>query len=293
MQRILTALVLIPLVVALVLWGPPLLMVAVQALVALAGVWEFFRLAEAAHFQVIRIPGYLCTIAFSLLSAQGVMRTYVAGIQGIAGDDLESFGQAQASAFPLPAAAGAVAVIFLGVLMVAAMRPGKSLSDYIGSVATSFCGPVYVALPLTLLVWVWMQSDGPWHVLFALVVIWLGDTAGFFFGRAFGKHKSSPRISPNKTWEGTAASFTTALLVGLATGLYFWERKSITEPIVLAGLLNVAAQWGDLAESALKRNAGVKDSSNLIPGHGGVLDRIDALLFAAPVLWYYWLWKAF
>lgn len=151
---------------------------------------------------------------------------------------------------------------------------------------------MYVALPLALLVWVWLQSDGPFHVLFTLVVIWVGDTAGFFFGRAFGKHKSSPRISPNKTWEGTAASFAAALLVGLVTGVYFWGGDSLAEPIVLAGLLNIAGQLGDLAESALKRSAGVKDSSQLIPGHGGVLDRIDALLFAAPVLWYYWLWKA-
>ncbi|MGH9784126.1 MAG: phosphatidate cytidylyltransferase [Terriglobia bacterium] len=104
-------------------------------------------------------------------------------------------------------------------------------------------------------------------------------------------HKSSPRISPNKTWEGTAASFAAALLVGLVTGLYFGGNDSVAEPIVLAGLLNIAGQLGDLAESALKRSAGVKDSSQLIPGHGGVLDRVDALLFAAPVLWYYWLWK--
>jgi phosphatidate cytidylyltransferase len=151
---------------------------------------------------------------------------------------------------------------------------------------------LYIAVPLGLLAWVWRQTDGTFYLLFTLVVIWSGDTAGYYIGKSFGRHKSSPIVSPKKTWEGAIASFTAALLVGAITAAYFWGRGSDAELIMLAGFLNVAGQLGDLAESGLKRRAGVKDSSNLIPGHGGVLDRIDALLFAAPVLWYYWLWKA-
>jgi phosphatidate cytidylyltransferase len=150
---------------------------------------------------------------------------------------------------------------------------------------------LYVGVPLGLLVRIWQQEDGPFYLLFTLIIIWTGDTAGYYIGKNFGKHKSSPRISPNKTWEGTVASFVAALLVATIAAFYFWGGNQPAELIVLAGLLNVAGQLGDLAESGLKRRAGVKDSSNLIPGHGGVLDRIDALLFAAPVLWYYWLWK--
>ena len=186
----------------------------------------------------------------------------------------------------------AVAMLFLMVLLVAAMLPGRALADYLKSVSATLLGVLYVAVPLCLLVWVCVQRDGPYWTLFTLIVIWVGDSVAFFVGSNFGKHKSSPRISPKKTWEGTAASFGAALGVGLLYALFFWEGDRPWQLVVFAALLNVAGQLGDLAESALKRSAGVKDSSQIIPGHGGVLDRIDALLFAAPVLWYYWLWKA-
>ena len=265
MRRILTALILIPLVVALVLWGPPYLLVAVQFLITLAGLWEFFRLAEtAAGVQPLRIPGYMFAAAIAPLSLS----------------------------VSLPQGIVAVAMLFLMVMLVAAMLPGRALADYLKSVSATLLGVLYVAVPLCLLVWVCLQSDGRYWTLFTLIVIWIGDSVAFFVGSAFGKHKSFPQISPNKTWEGTAASFGAALWVGLLYALFVWEGDRPWELVVFAALLNIAGQLGDLAESALKRSAGVKDSSQLIPGHGGVLDRIDALLFAAPILWYYWLWKA-
>ncbi|MBI3933636.1 MAG: phosphatidate cytidylyltransferase [Acidobacteria bacterium] len=205
------------------------------------------------------------------------------------GGSASSFGYAKISLDLMALAIGVLCAIFLAAVMVEALRPSRKLSDYLGSVAVSFFAPIYVVFPLVMLVSVWMQDDGPFYVMFALVVIWAGDTTAYFVGKNFGKHKSSPRISPNKTWEGTIASFVAALLVGLIAARYFWGDGYV-EPLILAAALNVAGQFGDLAESALKRSAGVRDSSNLVPGHGGVLDRIDALLFAAPVLWYYWLW---
>lgn len=264
MKRTTTGILLIALVVALVLFGSPYLLVAVELAVALVGVWEFYRLAESAGFRVLRQPGYAFAIGLSILTLLGYVRVMTPFVLGI---------------------------LFGMLLMVGAMATTQSVQNYLGAVSCSFFGPIYVALPLTMLVWVWLDYDGPFHVLFALVVIWGGDTAGYFIGKKFGKHRSSPRISPNKTWEGTIASFIAALLVGLITSRYFWSGGYF-EPILLAAALNIAGQFGDLAESALKRSAGVKDSSNLIPGHGGVLDRIDALLFAAPILWYYWLWRA-
>lgn len=265
MRRILTALVLVPLVVALVLWGPPYLLASVQLLLTLTALWEFFSLAEAAAgIQPLRIPGYMFAAAIVPLSLSG----------------------------SLPEGIVAVAALFLMVMLVAAMLPGRALADYLKSVSATLLAVLYVAVPLCLLVWVCLQRDGPYWTLFTLIVIWTGDSVAFFVGSAFGKHKSFPQISPNKTWEGTAASFGAALWVGLLYALFFWEGDRPWQLVVFAALLNIAGQLGDLAESALKRNAGVKDSSQLIPGHGGVLDRIDALLFAAPVLWYYWLWKA-
>ncbi|HEY7679696.1 MAG TPA: phosphatidate cytidylyltransferase [Terriglobia bacterium] len=265
MRRILTGIVLIGLVVALVLYGTPRLFVAAQLAVALPALWEFFRLAGAAGFQTLRVPGYLVATALSSLPL--VMESPEVGIV-------------------------VVSIFSLMLTMILAMRPGREVSDVIGSVAVSFLGPMYVVVPLVLLVCVWLNYDGPRRVLFALVVIWAGDTAAYFIGRAFGRHKCSPRISPNKTWEGVAASLAASLLVALVAAHWFARSGAWWELLPLAVALNIAGQFGDLAESALKRSAGAKDSSQLVPGHGGVLDRIDALLFAAPVLWYYWLWQA-
>jgi phosphatidate cytidylyltransferase len=193
------------------------------------------------------------------------------------------------SAAKLPTVLAVLSSIAGLAIFATALRLGRDLLQYLAGMAT-LIGVVYVAVPLGLLVWVWRQPDGPFYTLFTLGVIWASDTMAFFIGKNFGKHKSSPHISPNKTWEGTIASFIAALIVGLVTAKYFWGGNGYAEFLILAAALNVAGQLGDLAESALKRSAGVKDSSNLIPGHGGVLDRLDALLFAAPVLWYYWLW---
>jgi phosphatidate cytidylyltransferase len=134
-------------------------------------------------------------------------------------------------------------------------------------------------------------------VTFLLFVVWAGDIAAYYVGRTFGKHKLAPRLSPNKTWEGAIGSIAGSLvaaggLLALADGFTQWNSAKLSYPeeiwywLVLAVIVNIAAQLGDLVESALKRSAGVKDSGTLLPGHGGVLDRIDSLLLAAPMLWY-------
>jgi phosphatidate cytidylyltransferase len=141
------------------------------------------------------------------------------------------------------------------------------------------------------------QSNGPSLLVFLMCVVWAGDIAALYIGRMWGRHKLAPALSPNKTWEGTLGSLAGSLaaaggLLAVATWLAQWDNAKLSYPediwywLVLAVVVNVAAQVGDLAESALKRSAGVKDSGTLLPGHGGVLDRIDALLLAAPVLWY-------
>ena len=264
MRRILTAFLLIPLTVGLVLWAHPYLLVAVQLVITLTALWEFFRLAEAAtDAKVLRGTGYAFATAVALCPLTGSLPTNVL----------------------------MAAVFFLMMLLVVAMSPRREIKGYLASVSTTLFGVVYVAVPLSLLVWVCLQEDGRFLILFALVVIWVSDSAAYFVGRTWGKHKSSPRISPNKTWEGTVTSLAAALLVGLLYAQFLWGVDPYWEPVLLAAFLNVAGQLGDLGESALKRSAGVKDSSHLLPGHGGVLDRIDALLLAAPVLWYYWLGK--
>jgi phosphatidate cytidylyltransferase len=141
-------------------------------------------------------------------------------------------------------------------------------------------------------------TNGPSLLAFLFLTVWAGDTVAMYAGRMFGKSKMAPNLSPNKTWAGAIGSIVGAvavagILLGLSSYLAQWNsvRLSFADEswwywLILAAVVNVAAQVGDLAESALKRSAGVKDSGTLLPGHGGILDRIDALLLAAPVLWY-------
>lgn len=142
-----------------------------------------------------------------------------------------------------------------------------------------------------------MAGNGPSVLTFLFCVVWAGDIAALYVGRAWGTRKLAPTISPNKTWLGAIASVAGSVavaggLLALASWLAEWNFVKLSYHgeiwywLVLAVIVNVAAQVGDLAESALKRSAGVKDSGSLLPGHGGVLDRIDALLLAAPVMWF-------
>jgi phosphatidate cytidylyltransferase len=277
MTRIVTGLLLAATVVYIVLWGPLYAMVAAQLLFTFAGLWEFYRLSELTGAPPRQFLGYLIALACMEVSHADAGMTRLGYLR------LSYFSRDN-----LLAGAGMLAVLWMAITIVPSMSKFRLLRSQWLATLLGIC---YVAIPLALLVWIWRQQDGPFHLLFTMVVIWAGDTAGYFIGKHFGKHKSSPHISPNKTWEGTIASFLAALLVGGITAGYSWLRAGYAELLLLAAALNVAGQLGDLAESALKRSAGVKDSSNLIPGHGGVLDRIDALLFAAPVLWYYWLWR--
>ncbi|HEY8056649.1 MAG TPA: phosphatidate cytidylyltransferase, partial [Terriglobales bacterium] len=151
-------------------------------------------------------------------------------------------------------------------------------------------GAGYCGLLLGLIGAIRQFPMGDLWVLFLLAVVWVGDIAALYVGRAGGRHPMAPRVSPKKSWEGAIASFVTAILVGAACGVWVafpTHHRPIIELALLGGAVNIGAQVGDLVESLLKRGAKVKDSGTLLPGHGGLLDRIDALLFAAPVVWYY------
>ncbi len=130
-----------------------------------------------------------------------------------------------------------------------------------------------------------LRVADPWWLLFACALNWVGDSAAYYVGRAIGKHKLAPRVSPGKSWEGAIAS----TFGSMAFGFFFMPRVLPGVPgwkfLIIAGLANVAGQLGDLCESAMKRGAGMKDSSNLLPGHGGWLDRVDSSLFAMPVVY--------
>jgi len=146
---------------------------------------------------------------------------------------------------------------------------------------------VYGAFPW-LATWdLYLMGDGSRYVLFLCTIVWAGDTGAYFGGRAWGKHKLAPRMSPKKTWEGAVSGLLASVVGACLANLVYQGELGTWTVIVLAGLLGGAfGQMGDLIESTFKRFSGVKDSGVIFPGHGGFLDRVDGLLFAAPVIWF-------
>jgi len=266
MKRILTAAVLIPLVLVLVFLGPKWLFSLVVAGVSALAAWEYLGLTERSG---IRPPRIGVLVALALLFAGN---------------------------FEYPDQTGVLfGLVCLGLLVYCTFS--SSVDQVMPNSAVCVFCLFYLGLTLVSLPLLHELTNGPSLVAFLLVVIWGGDISALYVGRAWGRHKLAPSISPQKTWEGSLGSVAGSLLAGgallaLADWLAQWDSAKLSYPediwywLWLAVGLNIAAQVGDLVESALKRSVGVKDSGDLLPGHGGVLDRIDALLLAAPVLWY-------
>jgi phosphatidate cytidylyltransferase len=281
-KRVATAAVLIPFAVGLVLWGSTALLALAVALVTLLALFEYFALGEAIGHRAYRFWTTSCVLL--LIFVQWLMVVDEAGYR-ISGDSIMYhrvwwFGKG---------APGLEAVFFLFVLGIAGLTlfTKRPLVEALPSAGISASGLVLVAFPLSYAIRLHGSgTQGPAMLLFAMVITWVGDSAAYFVGRSIGKHALAPHLSPKKTWEGTIASFVGSLAVA------FIFVRFITVPLphllAMAALGNVAGQVGDLLESAYKRSAGIKDSGSLLPGHGGVLDRIDALILAIPVVWYYW-----
>jgi len=254
MKRVLTALVLVPIVLFLVFLGPKwhwLFSLGVAVAGALAA-WEYLGLARKVGAHP---PGMAVVVALLSLFAGN-----------FEWPDLR------------PEIFGALCLALLTIC------------------ASIFC-MFYVGLTLLTLNNLHEQANGPSLVAFLFCVVWAGDITAYYIGRAWGRRKLAPGLSPGKTWEGAFGSVAGSVLAAwalleLAAQLQARDFAILAYTdetwywLALAVVVNLAAQVGDLVESALKRSAGVKDSGSLLPGHGGVLDRIDALLVASPVLWY-------
>jgi phosphatidate cytidylyltransferase len=236
-------------------------------------------------------------------------------IAGLAAYEFRAFAEAGGCPIPLWWTISAVALFFLAtgyrpqdtitvvafvtLVLFAVAAFHTSLERVLWQTSAGLLMLVYIAYPLTLIPRILGEENGTALLLFLFLCVWSGDIAALYIGKRFGRHKFSPRLSPNKTWEGAIASVLASCLFGMAlilTGDYLTQtgssftRLHTTEPwwifLILAVVLNAAAQFGDLLESALKRGAGLKDSGTMLPGHGGILDRVDALLLAAPILWF-------
>ena len=288
MKRVLTAVVLIPLVVLLVFRAHPALLLLTLGVVSYFCVREFMEIAKGHGLQPLR------ALLFGF-----VLLPYLAPLLTLAFEFNESLALAW----------------FLKLLVCspfAFLIPpifGKDLNKAFPNAAVSLLGFLYVGMGLFSIWFLYAWGGYSRFLVFCLlVVVWSGDIAAYFVGTYLGRRKLAPTISPNKTWEGAIASFVTATALGSAVLLnahpifawlvshhlvYSWEQwmvgtyASLVCPIWFAvtasALINLAAQLGDLAESAMKRGASLKDSGAILPGHGGMLDRVDALLFAAPV----------
>ena len=180
-----------------------------------------------------------------------------------------------------------VLVLFALLTAAFALLWTSDLKEYLGSVSATVFGVLYVALTFSWLIPLRFSDPARGHklILFLFLVIWAGDICAYFIGKTLGRHLLFPRVSPKKTVEGAIGGLLGSLLVGWAFAQWFWQTVDTKTIILLAGLIAVAGQVGDLVESALKRSAGLKDSGSLVPGHGGILDRIDALLFGTAALW--------
>lgn len=153
--------------------------------------------------------------------------------------------------------------------------------------ARQVLGIIYIPILLSFLVMIRNGADGMLWVFFLLLVVFAGDTGAFYVGSYFGRYKLCPSVSPKKTIEGSIGGLASNLAIGVAFKYFFLSYLPLGASILLFLFIGIAGQVGDLFESALKRSADIKDSGSILPGHGGMLDRIDALLFAAPVAYFF------
>jgi len=293
-KRIATALVLIPLVLLLVLKAPIYVLVIVSAAVALLAIAELLKLTTLYDVRPLSQPTYaFVALYFVFIIVASANPTPL----------LESTFAIYGTAL----AAALAPFIFLSI----AMRRDDLRSGYPAAAASTFAF-VYIAVPMALLVEIRRQPAGAIWVIYTLLAVWAGDIFAYFIGKSIGRHRMSSRISPNKTWQGAIASIAASVLIGVfwfqhavhltelllrislidpRNGMFRVEQPHLWPIVVLSAVVNIAAQLGDLVESLIKRGAGVKDSGSILPGHGGMLDRIDAMLFAVPVVWVFRAWQ--
>jgi phosphatidate cytidylyltransferase len=279
MKRIITATILILAVFALIFFGQLWMITLFAAIIAELAAYEYLKLAAVgaeSHGLKLCIPIWWMALGTAL--------AFVVTLPG----------------FPVEDQLPVLSALTLALFAWNGFR--SPLIQVLPDTAQGLFGLIYIAYPLTLIPLLWKQEDGPALVLFLMVCVWAGDIAALYIGRAFGKRKIAPRLSPGKTWLGSIASvagsmLAAALVVFISNTLIargntlLHISQPLWQSLLLAAIINIAAQLGDLLESAIKRGAGVKDSGTMLPGHGGILDRIDALLLAAPALWFILLLK--
>jgi phosphatidate cytidylyltransferase len=261
-KRWITAIIAIPILIYIIGPGPRWLLHLIFLVSALIALSEFYLMAPSPLSLWIRIASYSLTCLFFLIIHINQILL-------------------------LPIIFILWAIIPLSFYL---FTYTSSDSDIIGEIGYIVLGPLYVALPLAMMILIDKRPNGNMWLFFLLAIIFANDTGAFYFGKLMGRHKLYPLISPNKTWEGTVGGIFLSTLTAFAF-LQIWHIHTFSWGIlVLVLVMTILAQVGDLAESMLKRHKGIKDSGKILPGHGGLLDRIDGLLFAIPALYFFLIW---
>ncbi len=258
MKRLITGAIAIPIVLGIVLYGSPLLFFGFVVAVALVASYEYFSMISNMGVEGFPVEGGV--LSFLLLLG------FYLGTQYLL----------------------LFAVLLPVVLFTTWFFRENDVKVALDPIAYTVLGVFYIAGLGGYFLLIRNLEGGSQMIVFILLLIWAGDAAAYYGGRALGKHKLMPVVSPNKTVEGAIANILGTLLAAVIVKLWFFQEFSLTHCLIVAFICGIIGQFGDFSESLIKRNCRVKDSGSLIPGHGGFLDRIDSLLFAAPAFYCYY-----
>lgn len=257
-KRLPTALVLLALVFVLMQFSPRLVFFLILQCFILASLWEFYNLFRKKNIFPHRPIAFVLAIMIGLSFYFEAISLEVVLFAGF---------------------------FLAAVYFVITIKKVEKLVHFPITVALTFFGPLY--LSFTLNFFIYLREDyGPFYIYFLLTIIFLGDTGAYFFGKLLGRHKMTPMASPRKTWEGSIGGIVFACLGALLAQQVLLKDTILWKAILFGFLIHATAQISDPLESLFKRAVGVKDSSNILPGHGGFLDRIDSLILTAPLFYY-------
>lgn len=266
MQRILTALVALPIIIASIWFSQLKLLFALLVSAAMiVGLYEFWILSAHRSLKANRELGTLFAILL-------VVAFYF-----------------QAPAL-WPESLLIILTVFVVAALAAAMLKGAPFERVIGQAGATILGVLYVVFLGGHLIAVRTSftDERARHLLFFFLLVLMGaDTVAYYTGRALGRRKLAPKVSPGKTWEGATGGMLASLILATLAHYWFFPELPLRAALPLAAVMNVLGVVGDLTESAIKRGAGAKDAAKILPGHGGLLDRLDSLLFNAPLLYYF------
>jgi len=265
-KKIIVALVLLPAFIWLIGWAPLWVLLAVLLVLGAGlGGWESAQIAFGSDETYYKLLATVFSIVMALAASSADADNICLGLVGVFLVTFLLTGLFSADlSLVLPRTAKVMFVAIYPGLLAGYLVALKNLELY---------------------------SDDAKLLLILFALVWINDSGAYFAGKSLGKHKMSPRLSPNKTWEGAVGGFAATVLLGVLIGA-FVGAFTVVEGVLLGVILGVAGPLGDLMESAIKRGANIKDSGTLLPGHGGVLDRIDSVLVCAPILYYYIVFRA-